>query len=346
MHKKIVSILLLAVLLLAACQSGANLAAENQINDNDSAAENIEQNTSQAEESEAENDMEAEEPEEEQAAAPMEFIDGLGRTVLLEAYPETVISISASTTEIMYAIGAGDLIIGRDAYSLFPEEVQSIEVVGDFFGQVPSEALLAAEPDLILAGGIISAEQVATMEELGLTVYYQLDPVDFAGLFTNITDIGELLGHQEEAEQVVASLEARVAAVEDALIGIEDRPVVFVELDATEPSSPWTTGSGTFVDYIISTGGGQNAAAELTGAYAQMSSEALIAADPDVILLTDALYGVTPESVAERPGWEGISAVVNGAVYPFDPYLFNIPGPRLVDGLEQVAQLLHPEVFE
>jgi iron complex transport system substrate-binding protein len=302
-------------------------------NSEDSAANQTESNTTENE-------------TEDMVQSSMEFVDGMGRTVVLDAYPESVISISANTTEIIYAIGAGDLLIGRDAYSLFPPEVENVEIVGDFFSSLPSEALLAAEPDLIIAGGIISEEQITTMEELGLTVYYQLDPVDFDGLYANIADIGALLGYETQAAELNTSLEARVAAVLETLAGVEEKPVVFVELDATDPANPWTTGSGTFVDYILTSGGGQNAAAALTGSYAQMSSEALIEADPDVILLTDAFYGITPESVGERAGWEGITAVVDGAVFPFDPYLFSVPGPRLVDGLELVAQLLHPDLFE
>jgi iron complex transport system substrate-binding protein len=137
-----------------------------------------------------------------------------------------------------------------------------------------------------------------------------------------------------------------VAAVEEAVSGIEDGPSVFYELDATDPANPWTTGSGTFIDYVITTVRATNAAADLQGAYAQISSEQLIAVNPDVILLADAMYGETPEGVAERAGWEGIQAVVDGAVYPFDPFILSVPGPRLVDGLEEVARLLYPDLFE
>ena len=101
-----------------------------------------------------------------------------------------------------------------------------------------------------------------------------------------------------------------------------------------------------FIDYIIRQAGGINAASALQGDYAQISSEELIAVNPDIILLADALYGVTPESVAERPGWDVITAVKENALYPIDPNMMSVPGPRLVDALEETARLLHPEVFE
>jgi iron complex transport system substrate-binding protein len=340
MSKKLLTVLLLGLLILAGCSGNQNVDQSNMAVNNQPENNSGEANTTNADEEPAVEDAVVEEE------LALEFVDGLGRTIVLDGYPESIISISASTTEMVFALGAGDQIIGRDAYSVYPAEAEAIEIVGDFFGSVPSEVLLALEPDLIIAGGIISAEQINTMEELGLTVYYQLDPVDFAGLFENIKDIGALIGAEEQADQVVADLDARVSTVLETLKDVEEKPVVFVELDATDPTSPWTTGSGTFVDYMITSGGGQNAAASLEGAYAQMSSEALIEANPDIILLTDALYGVTPEMVAERAGWEVIAAVENGSVFPFSPYLFNIPGPRLVDGLEAVAQLLHPELFE
>ncbi|MEN8242184.1 MAG: ABC transporter substrate-binding protein [Chloroflexota bacterium] len=340
MRKKIITVLMLGLLILGGCTGNQNINDANMADDDGNQNHANEINLNEPVEESTDEEVVVEEP------ITLEFVDGLGRTVVFDKYPETIISISASTTEILYALGAGDKIIARDAYSEYPAEVLEVEIIGDFFGGLPSEALLAAEADLILAGGIISAEQITTMEELGLTVYYQLDPVDFDGLFTNITDIGELVGAEELAEEVVGGLEARVTAVQETLIDVADQPIVFVELDATDPTSPWTTGSGTFVDYILTTGGGQNAAAELVGAYAQMSTEALIEINPDVILLTDALYGVTPAMVAERAGWEVMAAVKNGKVFPFDPYLFNIPGPRLVDGLEAVALLLHPDLFE
>jgi iron complex transport system substrate-binding protein len=145
----------------------------------------------------------------------------------------------------------------------------------------------------------------------------------------------------------VQSLESRVAAVDENIFSIEERPMVFYELDATEPSAPYTSGPGTFIDILISRAGGQNLGGSLEGEWVQFSLEALIHADPQIILLGDAIWGgVTPETVAARSGWETLSAVKEGRVYPFDDNLVSRPGPRLVDGLEQLASLLHPEIFK
>jgi iron complex transport system substrate-binding protein len=281
--------------------------------------------------------------EEEQAA--LVFTDDLGNTLQLAQYPQAIVSLSPSMTEMLFALGAGQQLAGRDEMSTFPEAALEVASIGAMWGDLPVEAILAAEPDLVLAAEIISPETVSALQELGLTVYWQANPDTFEDLWDNLREIAALTGHMEEAETLVSDLAARVSAVQTAVAGAETTPVVFYELDATDPSNPWTTGSGTFIDYIITRAGGVNAAAALQGDYAQMSSEALITVDPDVILLGNALYGMNAESVTARAGWDAITAVKNAAIYAIDPNILSVPGPRLVDGLEAVAMLLHPELF-
>ena len=276
----------------------------------------------------------------------MTFVDDLGNTLEFADYPQKIVSISPSTTEILFAIGAGGQVVGRDDLSLFPEEALAVTSVGALWGELPTEAILALEPDLVVAAQIISEDQVKALRDLGLNVYWQANPATYEELWDNLRDFGKLTGHEDETETLVAGLEARVKTVQEKIAPLSDHPSVFYELDATDPANPWTTGAGTFIDYIISMAGGANAASALQGDYAQISAEALIAVNPDIILLSDALYGVTPESVAERPGWDVITAVVNGAIYPIDPNIMSVPGPRLVEALEETAKILHPELFE
>ena len=276
----------------------------------------------------------------------MVFEDDLGNTIELDGYPQAIVSISASTTEILFAIGAGDQVVGRDEYSIYPEEALEVTSIGAMWEELPAEAILALEPDLVVAAQIISEDQVNALRDLGLNVYWQANPTSYEGLWKNLRDFAKLTGHEDKAETLIASLEARVATVQGKVATITERPSVFYELDATDPSNPWTAGSGTFIDYIINQAGGTNAASALEGDYAQISSEQLIAVDPDIILLADAPYGTTPESVAERPGWDVITAVQENALYPIDPNMMSVPGPRLVNALEETARLVHPELFE
>ena len=277
---------------------------------------------------------------------PMVFTDDLGNELTFNEYPQAILSISPSTTEILFAVGAGDQVIGREDMSTYPEEATALPSIGSLWGDLPTEAILAMEPDLVVAAEIISAEQVAALQELGLQVYWQANPTNYDELWDNLRDFGTLTGHEDETETLVTELAARVDAVNQAIMPLSYRPVVFYELDATDPANPWTAGSGTFIDLIINTAGGFNAAMELQGDYTQISSEQLIDVNPQIILLSDALYGVTPEAVAERAGWDAIAAVQEGNIYPIDPNIMSVPGPRLVDALEEVAKILHPGVLE
>jgi iron complex transport system substrate-binding protein len=287
-----------------------------------------------------------EEPTEEPAPEVMVFTDDMGNTVELAGYPQAIVSLSASSTETLFAIGAGEQVVGRDEYSVYPEAALAVTSVGALWEELPSEAILALEPDLVVAAQIISEDQVNALRDLGLNVYWQANPTSYEELWNNLRDFARLTGHEAETEVLIADLMARVEAVQGKIASVSERPSVFYELDATDPSNPWTAGSGTFIDYIINQAGGTNAASALQGDYAQISSEQLIAVNPDVILLADAPYGTTAESVAGRPGWEGITAVQENALYPVDPNIMSVPGPRLVDALEVTAKLLHPELFK
>jgi iron complex transport system substrate-binding protein len=287
-----------------------------------------------------------EEPAEESDLEMMVFSDDIGQTVSFSDYPQAIVSLSPSTTEILFAIGAGGQVIGREEFSIYPEEALEVASIGSMWGEMPVEAILALEPDLVVAAQIISEEQVQSLVDLGLQVYWQANPADFDGLYKNLMDFAVLTGHESEAEALVTDLAARVSYVQDTVSAYDYEPSVFYELDGTEPANPWTTGSGTFIDYIIGLAGGSNAASALQGDYAQISAEELIVEDPDVILLGDAVYGTTPKSVAERPGWDAIKAVQTGSILPIDPNTLSVPGPRLVDGLEAIAAAIHPVVLD
>jgi len=121
---------------------------------------------------------------------------------------------------------------------------------------------------------------------------------------------------------------------------------VFFELDATDPSKPYTPGPGSFIDALIGLAGGSNIGASAQMQWAQLSTEEIIAQDPEIIILGDVNYGVTIEMVKDRPGWSVITAVKNGAIYPIDDILISRPGPRIIDGLEALVRIIHPELFE
>lgn len=279
-----------------------------------------------------------------ETSAEISAVDGLGREVTLSAPAAKIISLAPSNTEILYAVGAGDQVVGRDELSNYPEEAKAVESVGGSMGDFSAEAIVALEPDLVLASELNAPELIQSLEDLGLTVFSLPNPKTFEDLYKNIEVVATLTGH--DASDLIESLQARVAAVDEKIAPLSSRIPVFYELDGTDPLKPWTTGAGTFIDLLITRSGGFNVGSTLQGEWAQISSEELVKADPQVILLGDALYGVTVESVAARTGWDSISAVKNNAIYPFNPDTATRPGPRLVDALEEMAKLLRPDLFQ
>ena len=284
-------------------------------------------------------------PMEPTAENTLTFTDGLGREVTLNGFPQRVISLAPSNTEILFAIGAGDQVVGRDTLSDFPEEASKATDIGSTFDALNTELIVSLKPDLVLAAEINTPEQVKQLEDLGLAVYYLKNPATLEEMYGNLELVAQMTGHEEEAATLIESLKERVAAVDEKIAPISSRPGVFYELDATDPSKPYTAGKGTFITQLIDRAGGYNIASELDG-YPQMSLEQVVAADPAFIILGDARYGVSPDSIAERPGWDNLSAVKNGKVLPFNDDLVSRPGPRLVDALEELAKLLRPELFE
>lgn len=278
-------------------------------------------------------------------ATPLTFTDGLGREIALNGLAQHVVSLAPSNTEILFAIGAGNQIVGRDELSDFPEEAKNVTDIGSTFDALNTEQIVSLKPDLVLAAEINTPEQVKQLEDLGLTVYYLKNPLTLEEMYGNLEIVAQLTGHEQEAATVIESLKARVAAVDEKIAPLSSRFSVFYELDATNPAKPYTAGKGTFITQLIDRAGGHNIAADLDG-YPQMSLEQVVAADPAFIILGDARYGVSSESIAQRPGWENLTAVKNGHVLPFNDDLVSRPGPRLVDALEELAKLLRPELFQ
>lgn len=286
-------------------------------------------------------------PTEEPTPIPLTLTDGLGKTITLAGPAQRVISLAPSNTEVLFYVGAGAQVVGRDSVSDFPAEALSVTNIGGGFGALDTETILALDPDLILAADLTASEQIQTLEDLGLTVFTVGNPLDLNGVYENLRIVAQLTGHTAEVEPMIAALTARVATVEEKIAGIETRPLVFYEIDGTDPNAVWTPGPGTFIDTLITMAGGQNLGNILEGPWVQISLEALIVQNPEIILLGDAKWGgVTPEAVAARAGWDALTAVTDGRVYPFDDDLVSRPGARLVDGLETLAKFLHPEVFE
>ncbi len=277
---------------------------------------------------------------------PQTYTDSLQRDITLNHPAQKIVSLAPSNTELLFAVGAGAQVVGRDDFSDYPAEVLNIPSVGGSMGDYNLEAIVTLQPDLVLLTALHPPELVKSLEDLGLTVYYLGNPVELEDLYTNLETVGKLTGHESDAATLVETMKTRIAAVDELIASATARPVVFYELDATDAAKPWTAGPGTFVDKLISRAGGVNLGSSLSGDWVQISQEELIIQNPEMIILGDAAYGTTPEIVANRAGWENLMAVATNQIFAFDDNLASRPGPRLVDGLVEFARILHPEIAE
>ncbi len=278
--------------------------------------------------------------------APVTVTDSVGREVELPGGRlERIISLAPSATEILFAIGAGDWLIGIDDFSNYPAETADIPKLGSFSPDL--ERIVALEPDLVVGSTITSNEVIEQIESLGIPVLV-VGSLDIRGVADSIILLGEAVGKEETAQALAAELLDRIEAVVVAVAGVE-RPRIFYEIDASDPNRPFTIGPGFFVDNLVTLAGAENVFADADSPFPQVGLEAVIARDPEIIILADAPFGTTVESVKARAGWDGIDAVVNDRFMVISQELsdqMSRPGPRIADALEAIAIFLHPEAFE
>jgi len=276
-----------------------------------------------------------------EAAAGITAVDDASRTVHIEQTPQRVVSLAPSITEILFAVGLGDKVVGVTNDCDYPEAAKAKPKVGGYF-TTSLEDILDKDPDLILTDGYDPVTQ--QIEGLDIPVLV-LQPNDIDGILKDINLVGKVMNREGEAARLVDSLQQRLDKVAEIKAGAISSPSVFYEIDATDPTKPWTAGPGSFADILISRAGGSNIVTE-SGSWLQLSLEKLLSANPDIIILGDYPY-VTPEQVEERSGvWQDLTAVKLGKVYAVsDPSLTSRPGPRIIDGLEEIAGMIHPELF-
>ncbi len=266
--------------------------------------------------------------------------DEAGRIIAVPAKIERFISLAPNLTEIAYAVGAGDRLVGDTTYCDYPEEAKKVSKIGDTL-QPNIEKILALRPQLVLVSTASQLEAFTKqLSEHGISVYVT-DPHDLDGVFRSIANLGKLLNQQERSDQVVAALRARAASVESAVRS--SKPVrVFYQL-SEEPL--YTAGRESFVSDLIQRAGGVSVTADVPGAWPRYSEEAVVAAHPEAIILpTGGSMGEANSKVAD--GLKRSPAVLGGRVYKINGDLLSRPGPRSVDGLEELARAMHPEAFK
>lgn len=283
-------------------------------------------------------------PGEEKVSSSIEVTDQLGRVVRLDAVPQRIVSLAPSNTEILFALGLADRVVAVTDYCDYPPEAKEKPSIGGFI--TPNlEELIALSPDLIVAASIHEAKIIPQLEGRGLAVFV-LAPKTVDDVLEAITLVGEITGNEAEATGLVAGMQGRIKAVTDKTDSLPEgqRPRVFY-LVWHDPLM--TAGSGTFQDDLIGKAGGTNIARDLTG-WVDISLETVLAADPEV-MIAGIGHGKVKDPIFQflktEPRLDDTDARRNDRVYGVDGDLVSRPGPRIVDGLEKLAQFIHPELF-
>ncbi len=281
------------------------------------------------------------------APTPINATDVVGRKLTLAGYPQRIISLAPSNTEILFALDLSSKIVAVDEFSDYPAEAKSLPRIGGSNGKYNFEQIVALKPDLIIAAEINPPEALKKLEDLKLAVFVASESkTTVDNILTDIILVGQVTGKNDKAKTVTDAMKQKLDALKAKIATAKTKPRVYWELDATDPTKPFTVGPGNFVNDIITLAGGTNAFASATKSYPQVSAEQIIAAKPEIIIMSDAAYGVTVDSLMKRKGWQVIAAVKNKNVHPIDDSLVSRPGPRIADGLEAAAKLIHPELFK
>jgi iron complex transport system substrate-binding protein len=269
---------------------------------------------------------------------PVTLTDDEGTSVTLASQPKRVVSLSPANTETVFALGAGDRLVGGTDYDDYPAEAAALPDVATFEG-VLTEELVTLRPDLVLAlgNGAKTPPDVIRIRALGIPVLV-LYAADVPGVLHDIELIGDAVGRGSEARTMTAAMQARIDAISAATAAL-DHPRTFYEVDRPV----FGPADGSFLADMVLLAGGDPVTTGSTTDWS-MSLERLVTTDPEVIVLGDANYGATPAEVAGRPGWAGMTAVKTGAVRPVDDIIVTRPGPRLADGLAALALAIHPNL--
>ncbi len=272
--------------------------------------------------------------------APRTFVDALGRKIYLANSPGRIVSLAPSLTETLYAIGAGDLVVGVTPFCDFPPEAALKPKVG--YIRPNLESILALEPDFIVAPvEFVRADLLTRLEQLKIATFIvQAKTVE--DIFAQIQTLGRILKLNGAADRVATDLRRRVADLRQQTDHLS-RPRVLYVLN-TDPLI--TVGPGSFIHHLIELAGGTNVAANAQAPYPRLSMEAVLKEDPELILFPVGEAEGIPEGEQQRwRRWESLSAVKHGRFHQIDANLLNRPGPRVVDGLEVLVRILHPDVL-
>ena len=277
-----------------------------------------------------------------QPFSPGTFTDDLGREVNIDKVPQRIVSLAPSHTEILFALGLGDRVVGVTRYCNYPEEAKQKEKIGGFADPDP-EKIIALEPDLILAFGSLQKSEVATLEERGQTVFW-IYPHTVDDVLGSFERIGEITGSSTAAEQLRKKMEERIKAVEARVKDIpeQERPTVF-RVMGLDPLG--TIGGDAFQTDVYRLAGGRNIFGNTKKDYFQVDLQTLVTLEPDIIVICGEDEEEAKARIKGQEGWGGLTAVKADRIVVISCDLICRPSPRIGQTIEVLAKKFYPERF-
>lgn len=268
--------------------------------------------------------------------------DQLGRSIRVPDTPRRVVSLAPNITELIFSVKRQDLLVGVSRFSDFPEAARKIPKVGSYV-QLDLERIVALRPDLCIAIKDGNPREVAErLEDMGIPVY-AVDPQNIDTVLDTISEIGGLLNAGDQADRLTAQLRKRIHHIDQLAGKVTNRPKVFFQIGVSPIVS---AGADTFIHELVERAGGKNLAGIQKG-YPRFSREQVLGLAPEILVITSMAKGALFEEVKSQwLEWKNLPATRDNRIYILDSDLFNRPSPRLVEALELMTRLIHPELFE
>jgi len=273
--------------------------------------------------------------------APRTFVDDLGRKLYLAKFPKRIISLAPSITEILFALGLNEEIVGVTEFCDFPPQALEKPKVG--YSQPNLESIVALQPDLLLAPkSFIRVDLLKKLEQLKIPTFV-LEPHTVEDIMVHIQMLGRMVGRSQEGNEEAAALRKQVSFLSQELEGLP-RPTMLYVLNS-EPLI--TVGPGSFIHHLIELAGGRNAAEEARTSYPRLTMEEVLRQNPEYLVFPVGRFEGIPQSEQDSwKRWDTLNAVKHDRLFQVQSDLLNRPGPRIIEGLKQLVNILHPEVLQ
>jgi iron complex transport system substrate-binding protein len=270
---------------------------------------------------------------------PLKVVDSYNRTVTIESEPKRIITIAPNITEGIYALGKGGILVGRSDYDDYPTEVSKVATIGSLL-QPNIEKIVELKPDVVIASTHFDKAVIKKLEDLNIKVVVLYGEENFEGVYDTMSKLGQVVNASGKAQSIILEMKKKVADITKKVANAKNPTVYYVA--GFGKSGDFTAGKDTFIGNMIEIAGGKNAADDAVGW--KYSVEKLVEKNPDVLICSK--FFDTKKGIEATTGYKDLKAVKNGKLLEVDDNTIVRQGPRLADGLESMAKLIHPELFK